>query len=206
MRKSAPAFALGALLASSSVYADQITFGPSTQAVTFTATAAGLAVSAPQLDFSGAAFDTTNAGLGTVTIAGLDLTTGPEIEGIFTANANSATFHYVASDGDMLTEKIHITSIQDNTEQPKFFFSGDAPSRISGDAAFLAAFSGADVGDWIQNSLGVTLTALKGSAASSVSTGEKIPTNSPVPEPATLGIFGVGLLALSWWHRRRSGI
>ncbi len=213
MRKPAPAFALGVLLASSSAYADQITAGPSVQAITFTGSAAGLAVSTPQLDFD-AVFDTTNAGLGGAWILGLDLTTGPEVNGFFPVNPNSETFIYTAADGggeptptpggDHLQETIHITQIQDDTNQPKFYFVGDPPSAIQGDAAFVAAFSGPDVGDWIMNDIGVTLTALRGTASATISTLEKVPSNAPVPEPATLGIFGVGLLALSWWHRRRS--
>ncbi len=202
MHKSAPAFALGVLLASSSAYADQITFGPSTQDVKFTGTATGLAVSARQLDFP--AFDTINTGLGAGSIAGLDFTTGPESGGIFTANSNSATFQYAAANGDALIETIHVTTIQDSTEQPKVFFSGDAPSSISGGAAFLAAFSGPSLGDWI-NDIGVVLDALRGSAAATVSAGElKFTPPTGVSEPSMIGIFGLGLLVISWWHSKWS--
>jgi hypothetical protein len=212
MRQILLATTTAMLFTAASAFADQITYGPSVQDVTFTKTATGLSVTAPQLDFHQAT-DTTNAGSGGAWILGLNLTTGPEVNGFFTANPNSETFIYTAADGgggpvptpggDSLTETIHITTIQDDTTQPKIFFVGDAPSSIQGDAAFIAAFSGPDVGDWIQNSLGVTLTNLVGSAASTVSAGEKVPSTSPVPEPAALTLLASAFFGLAWLGRRR---
>ncbi len=185
--------------------AAQITYGPSVQDITFTKTVTGgLVVTVPQLDM--AAFDTANAGLGGAWIFNLNFTTGPEAGGIFTADANMATFKYMAADGDALTEGISIIRVQDNTTQPKVFFAGTT-TEISGDAAFLAAFGpvGAqDAGDWIMNDIGVILDALTGSASATVSAGEKTPT--PTSEPTTLGLLGTALFGLGlWFYRRRGG-
>jgi hypothetical protein len=65
--------------------------------------------------------DTTNAALGSFTISPLAFTAGPQSSGIFNAGANTETFTYTNPDGDTLTETWHITMIQDNTPQPKFF-------------------------------------------------------------------------------------
>src|SRR5438105_6675339 len=43
---------------------------------------------------------------------------------IFSAGANTETFTYANPDGDTLTETWHVTFIQDNTPQPKFFGTG----------------------------------------------------------------------------------
>jgi PEP-CTERM motif len=203
--------ALGLLIAAPA-FADQITAGPSKQSIAFSGSAAaGFAVTAPQLDLP--AFDTTNVGLGGAWILGLDLTTGPESNGFFAPASNSETFIYTAADGggtpnptpggDHLVETIHITQIQDDTTQPKFYFTGDAPSVIQGDAAFVAAFSGPDIGDWIMNDIGATLTSLSGTANATISSLEKIPTSSPVPEPATLSLIAAGMFGLAWANRRR---
>src|SRR5207249_2112160 len=64
-------------------------------------------------------------------------------------------------DGDTLTETWHITFIQDNTAQPKFFGTG-VTTAISGDAAFLAAFGPVgtvDAFDWIEMPLSCTPAA-----------------------------------------------
>jgi hypothetical protein len=135
-------------------HAAQITFGPSDQSITFTGDGANsVTVSSPAL--SGSAFDTTNASVGSFTISPLSFTAGPQSAGLFNAGANTAIFTYTNPDGDSITETWHVTVIQDNTPQPKFFGTGTT-TAISGDAAFLAAFGpvgATDAFDWIEMTL-----------------------------------------------------
>jgi len=123
----------------------------------------------------------------------LDPPEAPQSAGLFNAGANTETFTYTNPDGDTLTETWHITVIQDNTPQPKFFGTG-ATTAISGDAAFLAAFGPVgtiDSFDWIEMPLSCAVAAncttldqlatTTTSASAPISSGEKLTT--AVPEP-----------------------
>jgi len=210
MIRLASAALAATLLSSTAVMAAQITGGPSAQDVVFTATPDGLAVGVgiggPNIDVH-TATDTANAGVGGAWFLGLDFTTGHGVGGIYTADANTAMFKYLAEDGDYLVEQIGVTFVQDDTNQPKVFGTG-VTTEITGDPAFVAAFGPVgttDTWDFVVNDIGTHLDTLTGSAGATISAFEKVVTTSPVAEPASLAMLISGLaLMLAGYLTRQS--
>lgn len=210
---------VGMLFFISSPHAAQITFGPSVQSITFFGDGAGsVFVSSPTL--TGSAYDPTNSSVGSFTITPLSFSAGPEVNGIFKAGPNTETFTYSNPDGDSVTETWHITEIQDNTPQPKFFGSAitTAFHSVSGDAAFQAAFGPVSTMtpisafDWIESALVCTraancttldhLATTEDLARATISSGEDIH-DFRVPEPMTLTLLGSALFGFGVFRRRQ---
>jgi len=177
---------------SSGAQAAQITFGGSSQAITFTGNGAN-AVSVSIAGLSGKAFFDADA-LGTYSFGATTFTAGPQSGGLFPAGPNTENFSFTGGDGDTLSGTVHWNVIQDNTPQPKFFGLLTILSK-AGDAAFLSTWGSTAVIDFITMPLssGGTLDQLAvgtGSATAPISSGEVFPT----PEPSTTALLGIGLV------------
>jgi hypothetical protein len=132
------------------------------------------------------------------------------VSGLFPAGTNSESFSYSATDGDFMTGTIVWSEIQEDTRTPKFYGLLKI-ATTGGDSAFTSSFNGVSsygnidftTGDLTS---GYTLGSLAGSSAGTVayadiSSGEIAAT----PEPNSLVLFGIGLLGLCFWMRRKSG-
>jgi hypothetical protein len=179
-----------------------ITFGTSTQNISFTGNGAN-SVTVSTTGLTGNAFFDADP-LGTYSFGATTFTAGPMSSHLYPAGANSESFTFTGGDGDTLSGTVHWNFIQDNTPQPKFFGTLTITSK-AGDAAFLANFaSNLAMIDFITNPLssGGTLdllTGTTGSATATISAGEV----APVPIPATLPLLAGGLAGLWALTRKR---
>lgn len=191
--------------------AGQITFGPSSENVTFTSNGSG-SVLISISGLTGPGFYSGSPLLGTFAFGPVSFTAGPG-PSIYLASPNAESFEFTGSDD--LEGTISWSYIQDGTPQPKFFGSL-VVTTASGSAGFLADYSpGTTVPvDFITNIMtGVSsldfLSGTTGSATATISSGQVMPDTVAVPvpvripEPATILLVGIAVMGLGVGLRRR---
>jgi len=209
----------GLLAIPQNAQADQITLFANVGGITLTGTGTLVNVSVAAGTGDGAAFQSLGnpTESGNFTLGAVAFTAGPNAAEQYPAGANSESFSYLGTDGDLLTGTLHWNFIQDNTTNPKFFGTMTVASR-SGDATFLAAWAvGAIVPvDFTTSALPLflglpqtldQLVAGERTAGVGISSGE-VGTLSPVSLPAALPLFVSGLvgLGLLGWRRKRKAV
>ncbi len=193
--------------------AGQITFGPSSENVTFTGNGTG-SVLISISGLTGPAFYTGDTLVGAFAFGPVSFTAGPG-PNIYPASTSGESFEFAGSDN--MTGTISWSSIQDGTPQPKFFGSL-LVATASGRANFLAEYSpGTTVPiDFMTNVMtGASsldfLSGTTGSATATISAGEVTsdavvgPVPRQVPEPATILLIGIAVIGLRVGLRRRLG-
>jgi len=194
--------------------AGQITFGPSSENVTFTGNGTGsVLISIGGL--TGPGFYVGSPQLGTFAFGPASFTAGPG-PSIYLASASAESFEFTGSDN--MKGTISWTFIQDGTRQPKFFGSL-LVTTASGSAGFLADYSpGTTVPvDFITNMMtgASSLDFLSGttnSATATISSGQVMPdvvavaVPAPIHEPATILLIGIAVIGLAVGFRCQSAV
>jgi hypothetical protein len=139
--------------------------------------------------------------------------TGTFVSGNFNLSPATgvSTFTYVDNNGDKFSADVTWTTLSDNSPNPTFHGTLTITSATAGSGALGAEFANlypknATVGfDFTMNTLGTTLSNLVLEAAGTTES-QTIESGSitPAPEPGTLALFGMALLAVIVFTTRRT--
>ena len=197
--------------------ADQITFGPGNQDVTFISHAGNLTLGMPA-ETGPATFD---GDTGTFTLGappgGAVYVLGNFNGTAFTSvTGPSEPYNYRANDGDTLSGNVTWTSVSGNNPNAITLFGTLLISSVSGDAAFTSDFrAGVSTSEqWSINGIGGLTLSQFGALPSALADGsaslgaiEPDPTPGPIVGAGIPGLLAaLGSLVALAWRRRRSSL